>query len=220
MSKTALDARRAPMYHDEMTASAAPTTGSPKERNELAVADTWKLDDIYASAPDVGGGLRRARSRHPGAGRPARHAGLGGGGAPRRAPGSRRPRPAGLSRLLLRRPPLRPGPARQRRQRPPPARPAPAGAVAARRRRGSTPSCSRCRWRRVHGWMEESERARACTASRSRICTGSRSTSSTRRASGCWRCRRSSATPPTTATTRCRPPTRRSRPSRCRPAKR
>ena len=31
MSKTALDARRAPMYHDEMTASAAPTTGSPKD---------------------------------------------------------------------------------------------------------------------------------------------------------------------------------------------
>ena len=40
------------MYHDEMTASAAPTTGSPKERHELAVADTWRLDDIYASAQD------------------------------------------------------------------------------------------------------------------------------------------------------------------------
>ena len=38
------------MYHDAMTASAAPTTGSPKERTELAVADTWKLDDIYGSA--------------------------------------------------------------------------------------------------------------------------------------------------------------------------
>ena len=44
------------MYHDEMTASAAPTTGSPKERHELAVADTWKLDDIYASAQDWEGG--------------------------------------------------------------------------------------------------------------------------------------------------------------------
>src|SRR4051812_9685535 len=44
------------MYHDEMTASAAPTTGSPKERHELAVADTWKLDDIYATAQDWEGG--------------------------------------------------------------------------------------------------------------------------------------------------------------------
>ena len=40
------------MYHDEMTASAAPTTGSPKDRSELAVADTWKLDDIYGSAAE------------------------------------------------------------------------------------------------------------------------------------------------------------------------
>jgi len=40
------------MYHDEMTASAAPTTGSPKERHELAVVDTWKLDDIYATPSD------------------------------------------------------------------------------------------------------------------------------------------------------------------------
>jgi oligoendopeptidase F len=40
------------MYHDEMTASAAPTTGSPKDRHELAVADTWKLDDIYGSAAE------------------------------------------------------------------------------------------------------------------------------------------------------------------------
>ena len=44
------------MYHDEMTASAAPTTGSPKERHELAAADTWKLDDIYATAQDWEGG--------------------------------------------------------------------------------------------------------------------------------------------------------------------
>jgi oligoendopeptidase F len=39
-----------------MTASAAPTTGSPKERHELAAADTWKLDDIYATAQDWEGG--------------------------------------------------------------------------------------------------------------------------------------------------------------------
>ena len=52
MPKTALDARRAPMYHDEMTASAAPTTGSPRERHELAVADTWRLDDIYVTPQD------------------------------------------------------------------------------------------------------------------------------------------------------------------------
>ena len=44
------------MYHDAMTASAAPTTGSPKERTELAVADTWKLDDIYASLTEWEGG--------------------------------------------------------------------------------------------------------------------------------------------------------------------
>jgi oligoendopeptidase F len=38
------------MYHDAMTAPAATTTmGSPKERTELATADTWKLDDIYAT---------------------------------------------------------------------------------------------------------------------------------------------------------------------------
>ena len=207
------------MYHDEMTASAAPTTGSPKERNELAVADTWKLDDIYASAAGLGGGLRRARSRHPGAGRPARHAGLGRGGAARRAPGSRRARPAGLSRLLFRRPPLRPGPARQRRQRPPPARPAPAGAVG--------PGDVVVQPRAARDTAGDGARldagvraARASTGSRSRTSTGSRSTCSTRRGSGCWRCRRSSATPPTTATTRSPPPTRRSRRSRCRPAKR
>jgi oligoendopeptidase F len=40
------------MYHDAMTAPAAMTTGSPKDRNELAVGDTWKLDDIYANGPD------------------------------------------------------------------------------------------------------------------------------------------------------------------------
>ncbi len=40
------------MYHDEMTASAAPTTGSPKDRHELAVGDTWQLDDIYRSTAE------------------------------------------------------------------------------------------------------------------------------------------------------------------------
>ena len=40
------------MYHDAMTAPLATTTGSPKDRSELAVADTWKLDDIYASAAE------------------------------------------------------------------------------------------------------------------------------------------------------------------------
>jgi oligoendopeptidase F len=40
------------MYHDEMTPSAAPTLGSPKDRSELAVVDTWNLDDIYGSAAE------------------------------------------------------------------------------------------------------------------------------------------------------------------------
>jgi oligoendopeptidase F len=34
----------------------APTLGSPKDRSELAVADTWKLDDIYATLSDWEGG--------------------------------------------------------------------------------------------------------------------------------------------------------------------
>jgi oligoendopeptidase F len=37
------------MYHDAMTAPLAAATGSPKDRSELAVGDTWKLDDIYPS---------------------------------------------------------------------------------------------------------------------------------------------------------------------------
>jgi oligoendopeptidase F len=50
------------MYHDAMTASAAPTTGSPRERTELAVADTWKLDDIYPSLADWEGGCAALES--------------------------------------------------------------------------------------------------------------------------------------------------------------
>jgi len=37
------------MYHDAMTAPLAAATGSPKDRSELAIGDTWKLDDIYPS---------------------------------------------------------------------------------------------------------------------------------------------------------------------------
>ena len=209
------------MYHDEMTASAAPTTGSPKDRHELAVADTWNLDDIYAERRRTGRrAVPRSKPASSGLAAPARAR------WPRAAPalldgaaGSRRARPARLSRLLLRRAPLRPGPARQRRQRPAPARPAPAGAVG-QATSWFNPELLAIPLATVQGWMRESDGAGALSLRASRTSTGSRSTCSTRRASGCWRCRRSSATPPTTATTRSPPPTPSSRPSRCRPAKR
>ena len=163
--------------------------------------------------------MRRPRRRHPAPGGAARHAGVRCGGPGRRLPGARRGRPARLSRLLLRRPHLRPGSARQRRQRPAPAGPASPRAVGpgdglvqpgaagdpARHRPGLDGGVGR-RWRSI--------------VSPSKTSTGSRRTSSMRRGSGSWRCRRSSAMPPTTATTRSPPPTPSSRRSRSRPARR
>jgi oligoendopeptidase F len=67
------------MYHDEMTASAAPTTGSPRERHELAVADTWKLDDIYASHEEWEAGCAAFEAGIRAM--PARRGTLGSGGA-------------------------------------------------------------------------------------------------------------------------------------------
>ena len=208
------------MYHDEMTASAAPTTGSPKERHELAVADTWKLDDIYASAAGVGGGLRRARGRHPGRWPPA---------AARwpRAPTRCSPR----SRIATRSaswPIASTTSPRSTTTRTSATTPPTAAASAcstcsrsgARRRRGSTPSCSRFRSTTVQGWMQRVRGARALPL----LDRGSlppagarprRGGGAAAGAVGAVRPRRRRQ-----PTTRSPPPTRRSRPSRCRPARR
>ena len=158
MPKTALDARRAPMYHDEMTASAAPTMGSPKDRNELAVADTWKLDDIYAerrrsgrrAAPALEAGIQRP-------GGPARHAGLGRGGAAGRASRSAT-RSASSPTASTTTPPSTT--TRTSATTPPTA--AASGSSTcwrsgARRRRGSTRSCWRSRSRPCRAGWRESE---------------------------------------------------------------
>ena len=210
------------MYHDEMTASAradhglaqGTLTSSPSPTRGSSTTSTPARRTGRPAAPRSKPASRRwppGAARWP-SGAAALLAAL---------PGARRARPARLSRLLLRRPALRPGPARQRRQRPAPARPAPARAVAARRRRGSTPSCWRCRSRRVRGWMDGVRRrsrvyrfsiedlyrqqAHVLDAAGERLLSlsaqfGHAADDSLRRAR--------------------RPPTPRSRPSRCRPARR
>ena len=206
------------MYHDEMTASAAPTTGSPKERHELAVADTWKLDDIFASTPDWEAGCDDLEAGIQALA--ARRGTLASGAAALLAALQDRDALGQLAYRVYYFAALhydqdqRDNAANGRRQR--------VQHLLSQWGQATSwfnPELLALPLETVRGWMEESEALAVYRFSIENLYRQQEHVLD-ERGSACCRCRRSSATPPTTATTRSRPPTPRSRPSRCRPARR
>ena len=141
--------------HTYLIAPEAAVATPVRERTDLAVADTWNLDDIFPNVDGVGRRVSVAGSADHRLRPPAGHAGQRPDGAARSAAGQRRARSARLQGLLLLLAALR------RRS---PATTTRTAAVSASRccwrsgvrpRRGSTRNCWRFRATRSRQWFDD-----------------------------------------------------------------